>query len=63
MIIKVPSFKEFKKEFSKKDIKKVNFSNKNQIYYLKQSDSYENKSKNNLILKDNNKKAVFINCI
>ena len=52
MILRLNSFKEFKKEFSKKDIKKVNFSNKNQIYYLKQSDSYENKSKNNLILKD-----------
>ena len=61
MILRLNSFKEFKKEFSKKDIKKVNFSNKNQIYYLKQSDSYENKSKNNLILKDNNNNISSLN--
>ena len=61
MVLRLNSFKEFKKEFSKKDIKKVNFSNKNQIYYLKQSDSYENKSKNNLILKDNNNNISSLN--
>jgi hypothetical protein len=53
MILRKNSFKEFKKEFCKKNNKKVYFSNKNQIYDLKQIDCNDNKSKNNLILKDN----------
>jgi len=53
MILRLNSFKEFKKEFYKKNNKKVFFSTKDQIYNLKQIDYYDNKSKNNLILKDN----------
>ena len=53
MILRLNSFKGFKKEFYKKNNKKVFFSTKDQIYNLKQIDYYDNKSKNNLILKDN----------
>jgi len=61
MILRLNSFKEFKKEFCQKNNKKVYFSTKNQVYDLKQIDSYENKSKNNLILKDNENNISSLN--
>ena len=52
MILRLPSFKEFKKEFNIKNSKKFNFSTKNQLSDIRHFDNYDNKSKNNLIIKD-----------
>jgi len=52
MILRLSSFKEFKKEFNAKSCKKINFSTKNRLSDIKPIDNYDNKSKNNLILKD-----------
>ena len=52
MILRLSSFKEFKKEFNAKSSKKINFSTKNRLSDIKPIDNYDNKSKNNLILKD-----------
>jgi len=52
MILRLASFKEFKKEFNSKNSKKINFSTRNHLSDIKQIDNYDNKSKNNLIFKD-----------
>ena len=52
MILRLSSFKQFKKEFNAKSNKKINFSTKNHLSDIKPIDNYDNKSKNNLILND-----------
>ena len=52
MILRLSSFKQFKKEFNAKSNKKINFSTKNHLSNIKPIDNYDNKSKNNLILND-----------
>ena len=52
MILRLTSFKEFKKDLNSKSKKKNKFSNKKILSDIKPNDIYDNKSKINLILKD-----------